>query len=212
VAIVNDDETDRMAEMREQKREEWREARKAATVFACVCKEGDADRLYHAACWLNECIDAWRPAMVKVARLPHVIPEIQAAFLPVWIESKGLSRQVGNRRVLADALRVLFPCDYSGPPLTLYRGTRSCERRRRLYCFSWTTDIDVARKFAEPRFASEGVILQALAPPEAILLVRRPEEYQQMTAKGTWEPAFNEGEVVVDPFRLGKVEVVERLT
>jgi hypothetical protein len=33
-----------------------------------------------------------------------------------------------------------------------------------------------------------------------------------MTAKGTWEPAFNEGEVVVDPFRLGKVEVVERLT
>jgi hypothetical protein len=45
----------------------------------------------------------------------------------------------------------------------------------------------------------EGVILQTLAPPEAILLIRKPEDY------------YDEGEVVVDPFRLGKIKVVECL-
>jgi hypothetical protein len=43
------------------------------------------------------------------------------------------------------------------------------------------------------------VILEPLAPPEAILLVRQPEDY------------YDEGEIVVDPFRLGRVTVAERL-
>jgi hypothetical protein len=86
--------------------------------------------------------------MVKVAALSRVSQEVQNAFLAVWIESKMLPRSVGDRPVLARALRVLFP-GYSGPPLMLYRGTRASERRRRLYGFSWTTEAVVARKFAE---------------------------------------------------------------
>jgi len=44
----------------------------------------------------------------------------------------------------------------------------------------------------------EGVILQTSAPREAVVLIRKPEDY------------YDEGEVVVDPFRLGKVKVVAR--
>jgi hypothetical protein len=112
---------------------------------------------------------------------------------------------------------VLFQCNYSGPSLTLYRGAGSHERRRLLYGFAWTTDIDVARKFAGKEAvpaikvtsanrtiealcpALEGVILQTLAPPEAILLIRKPEKY------------YDEEEVIVDPFRFGKIKVIERL-
>jgi len=83
--------------------------------------------------------------------------------------------------VLAAALRVLMRSDYTGPPLTLYRGAKSGERRRRLYGFSWSTDLAIARKFAEnwsqPGLQSEGVVLQVVVPAEAILLVRKPEDY-----------------------------------
>jgi len=161
--------------------------------------------LYDAACLLNECVDAWRLAIAYVAKLPRVSPEVQAAFVAVWIESKNLPLSVGNRPVLARALRVLLPGGYYGPPLMLYRGTGRHERRRRLYGFSWTIELAVARKFAErwatpvPGVVTEGVILQTLAPPEAIMLIRQPEDY------------YDEEEVVADPFLLGKINVIERL-
>ena len=44
---------------------------------------------------------------------------------------------------------------------------------------------------------SQGMILQTSAPCEAVLLIRKPEDY------------YDEGEVVVDPYRLGRVRVVE---
>jgi hypothetical protein len=190
--------------------EERRDAREAAVVFARVCEEGRADQLYNAAQWLNECSsEAWRLAMIKVARLPTVASHVRDAFLPIWIESKMLPLRVGNRRVLADALRVLLPGNYAGLPLSLYRGASAGERRRRIYGFSWTTDITIARKFAEhwaqpaPIWGAApgdgGVILKAVAPPEAILLMRQPQDY------------YDEGEVVVDPFRLGQIKLVERL-
>jgi hypothetical protein len=65
-----------------------------------------------------------------------------------------------------------------------------------IYGFSWTTDITVARKFAEhwasPELSSSGVLLQTEVPPAAVLLTREPEDY------------YDEGEVVVDPYRLGR--------
>jgi hypothetical protein len=203
---MNIGEPEEWPEWRARLLEERRQARQAAGAFARVCEEGRADSLQEAAHWLHECVDAWRLAMVKVARLPSVTPEIREAFIPIWIESKMLPLSVGNRRVMAAALRVLMPGNYSGPPLTLYRGAGSLERRRRLYGFSWTTDIACARKFAEhwaqpvpgSSWKSEGVLMTTPAPPEAILLVRQPEDY------------YDEGEVVVDPFRLGKIEVIER--
>jgi hypothetical protein len=196
-------------EWRARLRAERRQARQAADVFARVCREGDANQLYDAHKMLNECVDAWRVAMAKVAKLPRVSPEIQNAFLAIWIESKMLPLRVGNRRVLADALRVLMPGNHSGAPLLLYRGANTHERRRRIYGFSWTTDIATARMFAEhwsqPMPANldtgfQGVVLRTLAPCDAVLLIRQPEDY------------YDEGEVVVDPFGLGEIEVVERLS
>jgi hypothetical protein len=59
----------------------------------------------------------------------------------------------------------------------------------------------VARDFAElRRVTSGGSVVLVVAPPEAILLVRDEEYY------------FDEAEVVVDPFKLGKVTVRERLS
>jgi hypothetical protein len=165
--------------------------------------------------------DAWRVAFKGLATLPSVSPEIQQAFLPVWITSK-MPLRVNNRCVLANALRLLLP-GYDGPPIRVYRGAGAHERRRKVYQFSWTTDIEEARRFADdwrphrvqipPGLVAGdgadgwehitnpegGVVLRTLAPPEAILLVREPEDY------------YDEGEVVVDPFRLGRIEVVERL-
>jgi hypothetical protein len=55
----------------------------AAANFAAVCVRGDTDGLYNASLWLDECVDAWRLAMMKVAKLERVTSEIQEAFVPV---------------------------------------------------------------------------------------------------------------------------------
>jgi hypothetical protein len=193
-------------EWRAQLREERRQAKQAADNFVRICRDGEADRLHDAHLLLNECThDAWRLAMARVARLPPVSPAIQDAFILIWVESKMLPLRVGHRPTLAAALRVLMPGGQLDSPLTLYRGTTVRERRRRLYGFSWTTDAAVARGFAQkashPILGGEsgGVVLRTCAPPAAVLLIRQPEEY------------YDEGEVVVDPYRLGKIEVVEHV-
>jgi hypothetical protein len=192
-------------EFRAQIADQRRRDLEAAKAFERVCRDGRADLLSDAAHWLGEAtLDGWRLAFLKVARLPHVSPEKQTAFVNVWVEHKMLPLTVGDRRVVADALRVLMPAGYSGPPMTLFRGAGARERRRRMYGFSWTTDVAIAHKFAEhwaqPSIESTGIVLKTLASPEAVLLTRQPEDY------------YDEGEVVVDPYRLGRVEVVERLT
>jgi hypothetical protein len=177
-----------------------RDARQAAAAFAHVCAEGDADKLYNASLWLDETVGGWRLAMVKVGKLQSVSREIQDAFLPIWVEHKHAALSVGDRPVMAKALHVLMPAGYTGPALTLYRGTRASERTRRLYGFSWSTEIASARRFAEVYNNSDlekPVVLRTEAPAEAILLIReRFPDY------------YDEGEVVVDPYHLGRVEVV----
>jgi hypothetical protein len=143
--------------------------------------------------------------MLKVSRLPSVSPEIKLVFVDIWVETKMLPLVVGSRRILTDALRILMPCNYTTASPALYRG--ACSRERSCPGFSWTTDIDVARRFAE-RWAQPipgagpkigGILLKTTAPADAIMLVREPCDY------------YDEGEVVLDPFRLGRVEVAERL-
>jgi hypothetical protein len=175
------------------------DSREAAKVFERVCREGDHERLHDAAHLLHLTIDGWRLAMNRVAKLGRVSPEIRKAFIPVWVESKHLPLSVGHRPTMAAALRVLMDGDYRGPDLHVYRGTSTGERGRRLYGFSWTVDIEIARNFSE-RFAKmtsvRPAILSTEALASAILLRRDPEDY------------FDEGEVVVDPFRIGVVTVI----
>ena len=185
--------------------EERRRERSGARAFFDACVAGDAEALLAAADLLFETPDGWRLAMRKVGRLPHVSEEIRAAFLNVWIASNQLPLRVGHRPTLAKALEVLLPS--AGHPSTqairLYRGTSAYERERRLYGFSWTTEIEIARTFAEARRPGNpggAVLLETVAPPAAILLVREPEN------------CYDEGEVVVNPLKLRLIRVVERLS
>jgi hypothetical protein len=183
--------SDLPADLREIIRTEDRNRRAAVRMIEEACRRGDVDLFHKAVAHLNDgSVDGagWRLALKKIAGLPSVSPEIQDNFLSVWIETKRLPFHVGNRRVVANALRVLMPGGYDGPALTLYRGADAGERQRP--GFSWTTDIEIARRFADwcSRGPFEdGVVLRTVARPEAILLVREVEGH------------YDEGEVVVDP-------------
>jgi hypothetical protein len=191
------------AEFKERIAAERRNSRRAGVLFAKACAEGDVHAILAATDWVNETVDGWTYAMKLVGRLGNVSETTRNVFLSIWIETKFLPLMVGNRPVMAKALRVLMPGGYNGPALRLYRGTSAGERQRRLYGFSWTTRLEIARdKFGEHhRPAPDGaIVLETIAPPQAILLVREDEDY------------YDEGEVVVDPFRLGTVRVIERLS
>lgn len=181
-------------------RDERRRARAAAKAFSTACGSGDVSAFYAAVDLLNGTVGGWRLAMLRASRLAVVPKEIRVAFLPVWIESRMLPLEVGDRRILADALRLLMPGGYDGPPLRLYRGAGTWEPRRRVYGFSWTTKKSAAVRFAEhwAQTATGAVILETVASPDAILLVRKREKY------------YDEAEVVVDPFRLSRVGVAKR--
>lgn len=198
--------TDEPAEIERKVRQALAAERKAdrhgAQAFAQACRNGNVAMLLRAADFLNDStIDGWRLAMRKVGRLSAVSLDIQRAFLPIWIEAKHLPLCVGHRPTMAKALHILMPPTATGAPLHLFRGTTALERGRRLYGFSWTTDREIARRFAEGSRAAPGgsVILETTAPAEAVHLRRENEYY------------YDEREVVVDPYRIGRVTVCERL-
>ena len=58
-----------------------------------------------------------------------------------------------------------------------------------LYGFSWTVERTLARdKFAEPQRVTEGgaVLMQTIAPPEAVLQVREPVDFYDEGAKSSF--------------------------
>lgn len=185
-----------------------------ARFFVDAARRGDTAEFRSLGSVLDDqTLRGWHHALVGISGLASVSTNIRSAFLEIWVENKSLSIHIDNRRLLVKALRVLFPCDYDGPPLSLFRGTRRFERRRRRYGFSWTTKIEVARSFADEHSAkvkeatavglthfdypgNEGIILEAVAPAAAIMLMREGENY------------YDEGEVVVDPFGLGKISTL----
>jgi hypothetical protein len=184
--------------------EEPRYDRRVARAFVEAAKAGDVERFIDLAGALNDMtVDGWRLAMKAVGRLPLVTEGITAAFVAIWIESQAFLEKVRDRRVLAGGLRVLLPRNHRGTPLRVYRGTQARERRLGEYGFSWSTKRAVAQRLCDRwnewvhvehrRTGSinpldRGVVIAAIAPPQAILLVR--------TDKG------HRGEVVLDPFCL----------
>lgn len=175
--------------------------RRGARAFAEACRDGDVDRMSAAVAFLNaNTITGWRLAMRQVGRLPAVSPEIRAAFLNVWIEAKHLPLAVGRRPTMARALHVLMPPVPLQEPLRLFRGAGALERQRRLYGFSWTTRREIAEQFADQaRQGSTGsVLLETLAQSGSVHLRREDEGY------------YDENEIVIDPYRLGKVRVVAK--
>ena len=146
----------------ETRREERRRDRAAAAMFVRACQTGDVEMMLEAVDQLNDLtVTGWTVAMRKLVReVSKVSPEIQAAFLPVWIESKMLPLRVYDHRALCAAVRVLLP-QYRGPSVRVFRGAAANERRCRLYGLSWTTDIEVAGKFAGTDFVRQKRALKA---------------------------------------------------
>jgi hypothetical protein len=138
------------ADLRERLRAEKRATTKAAQAFAGACERGDLDEFSLAVDMVDGSVDGWRLALIKASRLSSVSKKIKAAFLDVWIQHKHLPLECGNRRVMANALRVLLPTYRARTAMRLYRGTTALERKRRLYGFSWTSQLEIARdKFAD---------------------------------------------------------------
>ena len=136
-------------EFKTRVRAEQRKSNAVASAIATACARGDVGALLVAVDETESVRSPWRLAFLKIGKLPAVSPEIQRAFLSVWVGHKMLPLFVGDRPVTARALRLLLPGGYEGTPLTLYRGATWRERCRRRYGFSWTTDPDIARNFAE---------------------------------------------------------------
>jgi hypothetical protein len=208
---VNDDER-RAADIMLALRRQRNDAMQVARAFVEAARNGDVRRFVDCAGLLEEQIDAWRLAMRGVARLPAVRAEIQLAFIDIWVERKHLPLTVGHRPTMAKAARKLFPGGTMGSSMRLYRGTSRLERRTRHYGFSWTTQQDMALQFATMHsdvakqlavsqyftgVATDflGVVLETVAPANAILLMREDEDH------------YDEAEIVVDPFHLAKVTI-----
>lgn len=185
----------------EEVRAERRAERAAAKAFAEACAAGDPEALQDVAGAFEGLEDGWRLAFREVAKLPTVAPAAQDRFVHLWLSTKELPRRVGDPKTLVAGLRKLFPRPIVPEPMLVYRGAEQSELRRRKG-FSWTVRIEKAREFAQ-RFhdwEKGGVVLETIAPPEAILLVC-----------GNPDPEYyDEGEVIVDPFLLGAIRVVER--
>jgi hypothetical protein len=156
----------------EELRKERRVERIAALDFVRACQADDVNKFFQAVDFINErTVGGWTTAIRKFAReVRTVSPEIQSAFLRVWIESKMLPRRVGDHQALCDAARVLLP-KYRGPAVHLFRGAGALERRRRAYGMCWSADVAAAERFAEEYRVMDGgsVLLETVAPPEAII-------------------------------------------
>jgi hypothetical protein len=181
---------------------EGRESREAAEAFVRVCKIGDPDDLMTAVVLLNGTVDGWGKALRQVARLKRVRPEIQQAFLTVWVESKMLSfRSRAPRLTMLKALRVLVPRTRCTVPVRLFRGASASEYERRAYGFSWSTERAAAERFAQDyrRWDGGSVLFETIAPQKAVLHVRERTEAH-----------FDEGEYIIDPQLLARVKLITR--
>lgn len=148
-------------------------------------------------------VGAWRPRLKAVSRLPCVLPAVRDWFLGVWVEhGDHIRSEVNDDLILFDGLRALLPI-YDGPALKLYRGDSAYNRRCRSYGPSWTIHRDVADGFAcgwWRTFQGGSVVLETIAPPEAILCAPHL----------LGDEGMDEGEFIVDRRRLCTVCVVQR--
>jgi hypothetical protein len=121
-------------------------------------------------------------------------------------------------------MRAMTP-RYTGPAVRLFRGAWWREHERRKYGSSWTLSASVAAAFARQfqehaKFSpGAGVVLETLAPPEAISKVEYPKPFtaaekrkaQRAHPGITFTEFHNEREYIVDGRMLKDVKVRRRL-
>lgn len=129
-------------------------------------------------------------------------PAFREQFLQSWIVCGDAIRDASQDDLnLIKGLRYLLPV-YSGSGMTLYRGDCFESRRIRRYGMSWTSNMEVARGFAQGKArlcVGGGVLLATVALPEAIIC-----------APALMNNGYEEDEYIVDRRFLRDVRVIER--
>lgn len=132
--------------------------------------------------------------------LYKVTPELQEAFHSLWIE-KGhfLREKIDDDKKLVELLKKLLPA-YNGNSMVLYRGENLQRYESNKIGFCWTTDINVARKFASGlnAYKSGGVLLCAEIEPLGILAGLHPHSCY-----------LEESEITVNPFNIKNIKILE---
>ena len=126
---------------------------------------------------------------------------------------------VNHHHTLCKSFRILMPT-YTGAALRLFRGATALERRLAAYGISWTSSLSAAQGFAEGYRVWPGgsVVLEAVAPPEAIIGAMEYAPPLTEAEKAEWELSSNtkvieyheECEYLVDRRLLGPIEVQRR--
>ncbi|CAO4151928.1 hypothetical protein [Methylorubrum extorquens] len=144
---------------------------------------------------LGRCLSA----LMRLGRVHDAVRAEFAQSLKTY--GDGFRQELRRDLDLVKALRLLLP-PYQGDGAVIFRGDSALNRRRRTYGLSWTTDRSVAEDFAAGHWrACDGgsVLLQANAPPQAILFAYQPDD----------DP-YGEAEVMVDRRHLRDVRVIRR--
>jgi len=183
-------------------REQEAKTREAIKSFISAVTANEQERLYDALGKL-EILGGLTRAFRRVALLTQVAPELQVAFLKLWMEAgDSIRSNVTDDIVLLNALRVLLP-RYNGPSMRLYRGDSALNRRRRTYGVSWSSEAAVADHFAKGLWRTSrggSVVLRAEATQEAII----------SAFHSAGPDRFAEAEFLVDRRLLKKVSVIRR--
>jgi hypothetical protein len=180
--------------------------------FKKACRRGNVKFFLEALERLADVADSWDLAMPQVAELPNVHPKIQNAFLNEWSKYyRPLCYRAHQDPVLERGLRALLPkSNYVGPSLKLFRGTNARECRQYGCGVSWTNRFEFARFFyCHPRWPDEGIVLTAIATPDAVLQQRQyrqgGEYFDQLVREHGREDQY-----IVDPSKLTDKGVVHR--
>lgn len=184
---------------------EVRERERAALAqWKAALAAGDADA-FGTALGRVALVGLLPRAFRHASRLPKIAPAIQAGMVGHWVQSgDSIRSDINDDAALLVGLRSLMP-PYSGGAVTLYRGDSFVNRRRRSYGLAWTSDPEIARRFADGiwrTFDGGSVVLAAEVPAAAIIC----EMDAHLTADMRGEREF-----LVDRRRIGPVRVVERL-
>jgi hypothetical protein len=143
----------------------------------------------------------WQAAFRYIdQRLDSLVFE-RGAVHSLWTESGGNIRdKIRDDSLVLRILRKALP-GYQGPSLALYRGECRFLYEQGKIGFCWTPMLDVGALFASGRNAIEsgGVLLKAVAPPEAILA--GPNDHSAL-----WMREF---EYTCDPTELRDVVVIQ---
>ncbi|WP_254877436.1 hypothetical protein [Cronobacter sakazakii] len=141
----------------------------------------------------------WFPFLQRMSDSGLITPALQKAFHTKWIESGHFIRsQIKDDKAVAQLLSKLMP-KYDGEGLTVFRGENEHRFNSGQIGFCWTSKREVAERFARGLNAcqSQGLLLQAYAPPKAIF--SGPNEHSHY---------LGESEVTVDPALLENIQII----